>query len=205
MKKQDWQTKTLRDLISDEGLLVDGDWVESKDQDPNGDVRLIQLADVGDGVYLNRSAKFLTSEKAKQLKCTYLKEGDILIARMPDPLGRACIFPKETMPCVTVVDVCILRPNEKLADRKWLLYKINSRDFRNSLDKYILGTTRARISRKNLEKIPFEMPPLPEQKRIAEVLSKVDAVREKHQQSLQKIDALLKSLQEKAFKGELFE
>src|SRR4051812_12508804 len=120
MKKQGWQNKTLRDLIRDGDLLIDGDWVESKDQDPNGDVRLIQLADVGDGVYLNRSARFLTSNKAKQLKCTYLKEGDILIARMPDPIGRACIFPKETMPCVTVVDVCILRLNKKLVDTRWL-------------------------------------------------------------------------------------
>ena len=28
------------------GLFSDGDWVESKDQDPEGDIRLIQLADI---------------------------------------------------------------------------------------------------------------------------------------------------------------
>jgi hypothetical protein len=44
-----WAWKTIPELISDEGVFVDGDWVESKDQDPDGDVRLIQLADVGDG------------------------------------------------------------------------------------------------------------------------------------------------------------
>ena len=62
-------------------VFVDGDWVESKDQDPDGDVRLIQLADVGDGVYVDKSSRFLTAAKARALKCTFLKEGDVLVAR----------------------------------------------------------------------------------------------------------------------------
>jgi type I restriction enzyme S subunit len=95
-------------------LLVDGDWIETKDQDPNGDVRLIQLADVGIGRFLNRSARFLTSQKAKQLNCTYLKPSDILIARMPDPIGRACIFPDVGHPCITAVDVAILRARQDI-------------------------------------------------------------------------------------------
>ncbi|ANO14592.1 hypothetical protein BAB77_12585 [Mycobacteroides abscessus] len=98
----------LADLLSD-GLFVDGDWVESKDQDPDGDVRLIQLADVGDGVFRDRSSRFLTSEKAKELRCTFLEPGDVLVARMPEPLGRACIFPGVGQPAVTAVDVCIIR------------------------------------------------------------------------------------------------
>src|SRR5438874_10548639 len=107
--------KTISDLIRADGLFVDGDWVETKDQDPQGDVRLIQLADVGDGIYRNRSARFLTSAKARELGYTFLKPGDLLIARMPDPLGRACIFPGDAKRSVTVVDVCIARPGGREA------------------------------------------------------------------------------------------
>src|SRR3954471_20871970 len=103
---------SLADLVSD-GLFVDGDWVESKDQDPNGDVRLIQLADVGDGTFRDRSNRFLTSNKARHLNCTSLVAGDVLVARMPDPLGRAAIFPGSNRPCVTVVDVCIVRSGKQ--------------------------------------------------------------------------------------------
>lgn len=46
------QNVTIRNVIAESGLLTDGDWVESKDQDPNGEIRLIQLADIGDGVFL---------------------------------------------------------------------------------------------------------------------------------------------------------
>jgi type I restriction enzyme S subunit len=53
------QTTTLLDALSSAKVFVDGDWVESKDQDAEGDVRLIQLADVGDGYYVNKSNSFL--------------------------------------------------------------------------------------------------------------------------------------------------
>ncbi len=34
----EWAPVTLPDIIGDNGLFVDGDWIESKDQDPNGEL-----------------------------------------------------------------------------------------------------------------------------------------------------------------------
>jgi type I restriction enzyme S subunit len=50
----EWASTTLKEAAAE--LFTDGDWVESKDQDPDGEVRLIQLADIGDGSFLNKSA-----------------------------------------------------------------------------------------------------------------------------------------------------
>src|SRR5690348_11943930 len=88
-----WATARGEEVAGANGLTTDGDWIESKDQDPNGTVRLIQLADIGDGEFKDRSSRFVTAETAKRLNCTFLEADDLLIARMPDPLGRACIFP----------------------------------------------------------------------------------------------------------------
>lgn len=184
---------TLPNLVGSNGIFIDGDWIESKDQDINGDVRLIQLADVGLGEYLNKSNRFMTSAKAKELKCTYLKPGDILIARMPDPIGRACIFPGDEMPCVTVVDVCILRPDTRLADSSWLVHRINSSGFRNEISAWVTGTTRQRISRGNLSNLKFPLPPLDEQRRIAAILDKADAIRRKRQESIRLTEEFLHS------------
>src|SRR5207249_2862114 len=85
-----WALTTVENTTRDTGYFCDGDWVESKDQDPNGDVRLIQLADIGDGIYRDRSSRFMNKATAARLNCSYLKAGDILVARMPDPLGRCC-------------------------------------------------------------------------------------------------------------------
>lgn len=188
-----WREIQFGDVTGDAGLFLDGDWIETKDQDPNGDVRLIQLADIGEGQYLDRSSRFLTSEKAAELKCTFLEKGDLLVARMPDPLGRACVFPGDPKPSVTAVDVCIVRPDTSAVDIHWLKWVINSPRFRSKIERYITGTTRKRISRKNLQKILLKLPHLTEQRRIAAILDKADGVRRKRQQTLDLAEQFLRS------------
>src|ERR1051325_8099865 len=120
-----WAIARLQSLVGRDGLMTDGDWVESKDQDPDGDVRLIQLADIGDGNFLDKSSRFLTPQKAKQLNCTFLAPRDILISRLGEPLGKTCIFPPLDQPCVTVVDVHVVRPASEEINREWLMHSIN--------------------------------------------------------------------------------
>jgi type I restriction enzyme S subunit len=166
-----WALTTVENTTRETGYFCDGDWVESKDQDPDGDVRLIQLADVGDGEYRDRSARFMTKAAATRLNCSYLQAGDILVARMPDPLGRCCRFPGDTKPAVTVVDVCILRSNVTFFDPDFVVVAINCPQFRRLVSAQATGTTRSRISRSNLSVLPIPLPPLAEQKRI---VAKVD-------------------------------
>lgn len=167
-----WTQATIADLVGPAGLFTDGDWVESKDQDPNGHVRLTQLADVGDGTWRNRSRRFMTATKAKELDCTFLDPGDVLIARMPDPLGRACIFPGDSKPCVTAVDVCVIRPAEGVHPR-WLMHFVNAHPFRHQVEALQKGTTRKRISRRNLATIRLPVPPPAEQGRIVAAIEKL--------------------------------
>jgi Restriction endonuclease S subunits len=184
---------TFNDIIGKEGIFNDGDWVESKDQDPNGTVRLIQLADIGDGIFLNKSKRFLSLETAKRLKCTFLEPNDVLVARMPDPLGRACLFPELQMPCVTVVDVCIIRPDKNIVNEGWLKFLINSTKFRSNIHKYITGSTRQRISRGNLGKLQFHLPPIVDQIRISSILNDIEHLIYRRKESLDLIDTFLKS------------
>jgi type I restriction enzyme S subunit len=167
-----WALAKIGQLVGQDGIFADGDWVESKDQDPDGDVRLTQLADIGEGVFRDRSNRFLSSRKASELGCTYLASGDVLVARMSDPLGRACIFPGDLRPSVTAVDICIIRPGSHGADARWLMWWINTPQFRREVLSRQAGTTRKRVSRKNLASIEFPIPPLGEQQRIATAIDK---------------------------------
>lgn len=200
--------RTLGEYLAD-GLFVDGDWVESKDQDPNGDVRLVQLADVGDGVFRDRSRRFLTSESAARLDCTFLEAGDILIARMPEPLGRACVFPGLDMPAVTAVDVCIVRVGPAGPLRQWLEMALNAPQVRAAMQDYVRGTTRQRISRRNLGVIELRVPAKAEQEevvlRASRLLSKAASVRAHADAAARRIDATAGATLNKAFGGEVSE
>lgn len=174
-----WAVAALPELIGADGVFSDGDWVETKDQDPDGDIRLTQLADIGEGSWRNRSERYMTADAARRLGCTQLKPGDVLVARMPDPLGRACIFPGDPRPCVTAVDVCIIRPGPGSVDPHWLMWWLNTPQIRAEVVARQAGTTRKRISRKNLATILLPIPPLAEQGRILaaieEQLSRLEA------------------------------
>jgi type I restriction enzyme S subunit len=168
----DWVETTLGEICA-EGLFADGDWVESKDQDPEGEYRLLQLADIGDGTFLNKSDRWMSREQFNRLGCTKLEVNDVLIARMPDPIGRACLFPEGLPVCATVVDVAIVRTgNETL--QKFLALLINSSDFRTEASSLLTGTTRQRISRGNLAKISFAIPSQEKQLEIVNLISLFD-------------------------------
>ncbi|MFK0193936.1 restriction endonuclease subunit S [Kitasatospora sp. NPDC090308] len=80
---------------------------------------------------------------------------------------------------MTVVDVCIIRPGRHGVDNRWLMWAISSPQVREQIHSFQTGTTRRRISRKNLEKVQIAVPPLTEQHRIVEALeghlSRLDA------------------------------
>lgn len=178
-----WSPTTVKELAGTSGLFVDGDWVESKDQDPAGNIRLLQLADIGDGRFLDKSDRWINEDAFERLRCTELAAGDVLIARMPDPLGRACLMPTLEERCVTVVDVAALRVDPQVANDRWVMHAINAPQLRAEMNVQASGTTRKRISRGNLGNLQVPLPPRAEQQRIADkldtVLARVDGVNER--------------------------
>jgi restriction endonuclease S subunit len=196
----DW-TETTLGAIGSAGLFIDGDWVESKDQDPEGTFRLLQLADIGDGVFLNKSDRWMNAEQFSRLRCTPLSARDILIARMPDPIARACLVPDGLPTCATVVDVAILRCGKDYLP-EFLVLVINDSSFRDAATSLLTGTTRQRISRSNLASLALRIPPLSEQQRIVEVASAINEAALASQVVLEEAQGLRSGLLANLLSGE---
>ena len=166
--KKGWPTKTLGEVCE---VFADGDWVESKDQSSEG-IRLIQTGNVGEGVFKDRAekARYISEATFKRLRCTEIVEGDCLVSRLPDPVGRSCILPDTGERMITAVDCTILRfKSKQLLPTFFNLYS-QSDDYLTTVAKECTGTTRNRISRSNLGLTPIPVPPLPEQQRIVRLL-----------------------------------
>ena len=163
-----WQIKQLSDLCE---VFADGDWVESKDQSSDG-IRLIQTGNVGEGVFKDRAekARYISEATFKRLRCTEIFEGDCLISRLPDPVGRSCIMPETGERMITAVDCTIVRFNSKQLLPAFFNFYSQSHDYLKAVDSATTGTTRNRISRSNLGRVPIPVPPLPEQQRIVGIL-----------------------------------
>ena len=203
-----WVYASVGDVVTSGGIFTDGDWVESKDQDPNGDVRLIQLADIGDSSFLDKSSRFLTRAKAHALNCTFLAKGDLLVARMPEPLGRCCIFLLDGVEkYVTVVDVCLIRLGTSSIASKYVMYVINSPRTRTAIEALKSGSTRKRISRRNLSRVEIPLAPQNEQLRIVgkidQLFSELDEGVKRLNQARKQLAVYRQSVLRHAFEGKL--
>jgi type I restriction enzyme S subunit len=172
-KLEGWKVEKLSDVCE---VFADGDWIESKDQSPDG-VRLIQTGNVGNGIFKDRGekARYISEATFKRLRCTEIFEGDCLVSRLPDPVGRACILPDTGEKMITAVDCTIIRFDKQKVIPEFFNYYSQSDQYINDVDHETSGTTRKRISRSKLAEIEIPIPPLPEQQRIVHVLDEAFA------------------------------
>jgi len=83
----------------------------------------------------------------------------------------------------------VIRPKASLDLR--FLYRVLQR---YDVTPFIKGATRAKLTKGEASLIPIPLPPLPEQKRIAAILDKADAIRRKRQQAIQLADDFLRAV-----------
>lgn len=183
-----WSNVPIKYLALDtSSLFLDGDWIESKDIYEEG-IRYITTGNVGEGCYKEQGSGFITEKTFSKLNCTEVFEGDILISRLNDPIGRACLVPNLGCKIVTSVDNVIFRPDENY-NKKYLVYLFSSKDYFKHTGNLARGTTMQRISRGLLGNIRVPIPTLLEQVMIAIFLdhetAKIDNLIEKQQQLIE--------------------
>lgn len=185
-----WQTKKLGDVCQ---LMVDGDWIESKDQSDNG-IRLLQTGNVGIGCFKDKSEhyKFISEETFDRLNCTEIFEGDILISRLPEPIGRACIVPALNFRMITAVDCSIIRLKDIVLP-EYVVYYTRSNKYNSDIEQYVTGAVRKRISRSNLSKINIPIPPIDLQKQFAEKIENIERQKELITKSIKETEDLFNS------------
>lgn len=166
------KTVKLRDVCD---VFADGDWIESKDQSISG-IRLVQTGNIGVGVFKDRveKARYISEATFRRLNCIEVLPGDLLVSRLPDPVGRSCIIPDIGERMITAVDCTIIRVKSVLP--RYLLYFMQSTSYQVAVESMCSGATRKRISRNNLGSIGIPLAPIEEQRRIVE---RLDAAFEK--------------------------
>lgn len=184
-------------------LFDDGDWIESKDQSAEG-VRLIQTGNVGIGVFLNKSDKqrFVSEDTFVRLNCLEIFAGDVLVSRLPEPAGRACIVPPLNTRMITAVDCTIIR----FVDYNPVVFVAYSqtKSYQDKVALALAGSTRQRISRKELGAIPIPVfPTIDEQNAIASIISDMDYDIEKHETKLSKYRSIKQGMMSELLTGRI--
>ena len=164
-----WEIRAIKKLaLTDTSLLADGDWINSEDMSHDG-IRYLTTGNIGQGAFKEQGNGYISDSTFRRLNCLPVYGGDLVISRLNEPIGRACIIPKNYKECVVAVDCVVLRPDEKF-DKKFLMYAMSSDRYAEYGLLLARGTTMQRISRTQLGNMTIPIPPLLEQRRIADYL-----------------------------------
>ena len=148
----------------------------ASDYTANG-IRIIQLQNIGDGEFMDKYKIYTSIEKADELRSCNIYSGEIILSKMGDPVGRACIIPENINRCVMASDGIRLAVDEKKYSKYFIYSLINSIRIREAIEKKATGSTRKRIGLDELRGIKLTMPSqIKEQQKISDSLLSIDTI-----------------------------
>lgn len=193
---KNWSLLSLNEIAADgRGTFTNGpfgsDLVKADLTDVG--IPVIYIRDIRDGRYVRVSTSCITEKKAEQLSACWVKPGDVLIAKVGDPPGTAAVYPKDEPTGVVTQDVIRLRLNSEVADSQYVRNWLNSPLGKHAIKAITVEATRARFPLGDFKSLKIPLPPIAEQRRIAAILDRADAIRRKRQQAIALTEELLRS------------
>ncbi|XAG82176.1 restriction endonuclease subunit S [bacterium 19NY03SH02] len=174
----------LADIIS--GFAFKSPWFG------HGYDKVIRISDIQDGV-INLDSAVTFDASANRVSDQYrIRKGDILMALSGATTGKIGIADECAEGAYLNQRVAIIRGKDEISS-KYLKYVFKGR----YLDKLLLaagGAAQANLSPKVLAALEIPLPPLAEQKRIAAILDKADALRRKRLRAIELADQFLRSV-----------
>lgn len=153
----------------------------------NGTIPWVKTGDLK-GKYSNYPSEFITEEALKNSSAKMFPKKTVLLAMYGATIGACSIL---NFDAATNQACAALLPNEKV-DENYLYYFLSS--YKTEFIKLGVGGAQPNISAGIIKNIKIPLPPLPEQKRIADLLDAADSLRQKDKALLKKYDQLAQSL-----------
>ena len=132
----------------------------------------------------------------QKMKNTQLQPADVLLNITGASIGRCCVFPNDFENGNVNQHVCIIRPDE-IIKSKYLCYILNSPIGQNQIWNFQAGGNREGLNFQQIKSFIIPYPPLPEQKKIAEILTTIDNKISSIDNQIQQAEQLKKGLMEK--------
>lgn len=181
-------------VVSPKNDIVDGPFgsnLKASEYQLSG-TPIIRLQNIKRLHFINKNIKYVSNEKAAELSRHSYKKGDIVITKLGDPLGLACIIPENFQDGIIVADLVRLRINDLAFDKRYLTYLLNSPLVISQLNKHIKGTTRPRINLGIIRDLNLPIASISEQKVVAEKLDTLLAQVDSTKARLEQIPQILK-------------
>ena len=185
----EWDSIKIEDPKVTEKMKAGGTPLKSVDNYyKNGTIPFVKIEDiVNSSKYLTRTLEFITDDGLNN-SSTWLTPKDSILFSMYASYGEVCI---NKIPVATNQAIMSIVPTKENVDVTFLYYEL--KNLKNSLKQYLRSTTQNNLNAEIVKGLKIVLPPLPEQQKIAEILSTAD-------DAIQRVDEQI-TLSERLKKG----
>ncbi len=169
MLPTEWYDLTLGDLVTKSAF---GPRFSSDLYLPNGSIGTIRTTDLSAFGKINYSTIPYADLKIKEYQEHLLESGDLLITRS-GTCGIPCIFKKQPKPIIAGAFLIRFQLNSKV-NGTFLHELLNFTKTQSDIKRLAAGGVQKNLTGTSLKKLKLLIPPLPEQQKIAKILSTWD-------------------------------
>lgn len=182
-------------LLSAIGKHVDSvsSWTPERD-DPDGVFTYIDLSAVNQDAKVVSGARELACGEAPSRARQLIRAGDVLVSTVRPNLNGVALVPPQLDGATASTGFCVLRPRASQLDARYLYQWVKSPRFVSEMVRKATGASYPAVSDRIVCESKLPLPPLAEQKRIAAILDKADALRAKRRAALAQLDTLTQSI-----------
>ena len=168
-------------------------WDPARD-DATGVFTYIDLSAVDQDAKIVAGARELACSEAPSRARQRVKTGDVLVSTVRPNLNAVARVPQELDGATASTGFCVLRPRSGQLDGEYLFHWVRSPRFVEEMVRRATGASYPAVSDRIICESPLPLPPLPIQRRIAELLAKADSLRVKRRAALGQLDTLTQSI-----------
>jgi type I restriction enzyme S subunit len=193
-----WPLKSLGDVAANVPYaIVDGPFgsnMKSSDYVASG-IPVLQGKNITNDSFRWFDIRYVSNEKAIELKRSSVRVDDILLVKIGS-IGYAAVIDSLSGHDYAIIpaNLAKITPNKDLIDTRYLFRWLTSPDSKRYFQSNASKTAQPALSLAKIKSLPVLVPSVPEQRRVAAILDKVDTLRAKRRQGLAQLDSLVESL-----------
>ena len=180
-----WKETNLSSLVSVDIESLKGN------TDPDYKFKYIDISCVSTSS-VTPPSQYILFQNAPSRAKRVVRQNDVLIATVRPNLKAFAHFDEDGEDWVASTGFAVLR-NKEWADSRFIFNVMLSDDVSGQIDKLVAGSNYPAINSSDVKDLTVLSPPLPEQKKIASILTSVDEVIENTQKQIDKLQDLKKA------------
>lgn len=197
----DWNSITLGEE-NPQALLAIRNGLTTKQDQGSGDYKVSRIETIGDGWIDETRVRFASDLKEKDVEKYRIQKGDILFSHInSDPhLGKTGFAERDYEDLLHGMNLLLIRANPEVFEAEFLNRVFQYyRDIGVFISICSRSVNQSSINQAKLKAVEVPLPPLPEQKKIAHILSTVQRAIEAQERIIQTTTELKKALMHKLF------